>query len=53
MSRAISHTADLCEELQVDLQAMRTFAGLDAAKWVSIFIVSIYLFAHWMGDLFL
>ena len=32
MSRAISHTADLCEQLQVDLQAMRTFAGLDAAK---------------------
>ena len=32
MSRAMSRTADLCEELQVDLQAMRTFAGLDAAK---------------------
>ena len=32
MSRAISHTADLFEQLQVDLQAMRTFAGLDAAK---------------------
>ena len=32
MSRAISHTADLCEQLQVDLQAVRTFAGLDAAK---------------------
>lgn len=33
MSRAIGQTADLCEELQVDLQAMRTFAGLDAAKY--------------------
>jgi hypothetical protein len=32
MSRAISHTADLCEQLQVDLQAMRAFSGLDAAK---------------------
>jgi hypothetical protein len=32
MSRAISQTADLCEQLQVDLHAMRTFAGLDAAK---------------------
>jgi hypothetical protein len=34
MSRAIGQTADLCEQLQVDLYAMRTFAGLDAAKWV-------------------
>jgi hypothetical protein len=32
MSRAIAQTADLCEQLQVDLHAMRTFAGLDAAK---------------------
>lgn len=32
MSRAIGQTADLCEQLQVDLHAMRTFAGLDAAK---------------------
>lgn len=32
MSRAISQTADLCEQLQVDLHAMRVFAGLDAAK---------------------
>lgn len=32
MSRAVSQTADLCEMLQVDLHAMRTFAGLDAAK---------------------
>lgn len=33
MSRAVSQTADLCEMLQVDLHAMRTFAGLDAAKY--------------------
>lgn len=32
MSRAIGQTADLCEMLQVDLHAMRTFAALDAAK---------------------
>lgn len=32
MSRAISQTADLCEQLQVDLHSMRAFAGLDAAK---------------------
>jgi len=32
MSRAVSQTADLCEQLQVDLHAMRIFAGLDAAK---------------------
>lgn len=32
MSRAIAQTADLCEQIQVDLHAMRTFAGLDAAK---------------------
>jgi len=32
MSRAANQTADLCEALQVDLHAMRTFAGLDAAK---------------------
>jgi hypothetical protein len=31
-ARAISQTADLCEQLQVDLHAMRIFAGLDAAK---------------------
>jgi hypothetical protein len=36
MSRAISQTADLCDVLQVDLNAMRTFAGLDAAKYVCI-----------------
>lgn len=31
-SRAISQTADLCEQLQKDLHAMKVFAGLDAAK---------------------
>ncbi|KAG5719615.1 hypothetical protein E4T56_gene8962 [Termitomyces sp. T112] len=36
MSRAIGRTADLCEQLQVDLDAMRTFAGLDAAKFMTI-----------------
>ncbi|KAF9449962.1 hypothetical protein P691DRAFT_666357 [Macrolepiota fuliginosa MF-IS2] len=36
MSRAISQTADLCEMLQVDLHAMRTFAGLDAAKFMTV-----------------
>ncbi|KAF7377785.1 hypothetical protein MSAN_00201800 [Mycena sanguinolenta] len=32
MSRATSQTADLCQQLETDLHAMRTFAGLDAAK---------------------
>ncbi|KAK0488897.1 hypothetical protein IW261DRAFT_380576 [Armillaria novae-zelandiae] len=36
LNRSISTTADLCEQLQVDLQAMRTFAGLDAAKFIAI-----------------
>ncbi|PFH51056.1 hypothetical protein AMATHDRAFT_143619 [Amanita thiersii Skay4041] len=36
MTRAIGHTADLCEQLQVDLQAMRTFAALDAAKFMTV-----------------
>jgi len=36
MSRALSQTSDLCERLQVDLHAMRVFAGLDAAKCVII-----------------
>lgn len=35
MSRAINQTADLCEMLQVDLHAMRTFAVLDAAKYAN------------------
>ncbi|KAJ7281869.1 hypothetical protein C8J57DRAFT_1711455 [Mycena rebaudengoi] len=36
MSRAISQTADLCDQLSTDLQAMRTFAGLDAAKLMTV-----------------
>ncbi|KAJ3515759.1 hypothetical protein NLJ89_g1557 [Agrocybe chaxingu] len=36
MSRALSQTADLCEQLQVDLHAMRIFAGLDAAKFMTV-----------------
>ncbi|KAJ6581242.1 hypothetical protein B0H19DRAFT_930670 [Mycena capillaripes] len=36
MHRAMSKTADLCEQLQVDLHAMRTFAGLDAAKLMTV-----------------
>ncbi|EDR05643.1 uncharacterized protein LACBIDRAFT_302773 [Laccaria bicolor S238N-H82] len=36
MSRAIGQTADLCEHLQVDLHAMRVFAGLDAAKFMTV-----------------
>ncbi|KAJ7453952.1 hypothetical protein B0H11DRAFT_1740663 [Mycena galericulata] len=36
MARAIGQTADLCEQLQVDLHAMRTFAGLDAAKLMTV-----------------
>src|SRR5258708_35140798 len=43
MSRAVSQTADLCEQLQVDLHAMRILGGLDAAKYVlfSLYIYSI------------
>ncbi|KAJ7695126.1 hypothetical protein B0H17DRAFT_1198820 [Mycena rosella] len=36
MARAIGQTADLCEQLQGDLHAMRTFAGLDAAKLMTV-----------------
>ncbi|KAJ7035693.1 hypothetical protein C8F04DRAFT_1098218 [Mycena alexandri] len=36
MSRAIGQTAELCDQLQVDLLAMRTFAGLDAAKLMTV-----------------
>ncbi|KAF9053043.1 hypothetical protein BJ165DRAFT_833215 [Panaeolus papilionaceus] len=36
MSRAVGQTADLCEQLQIDLHAMRIFAGLDAAKFMTI-----------------
>jgi hypothetical protein len=34
LSRAISQTADLCEHLQIDLHAMRMFAGLHASTCV-------------------
>jgi len=43
MSRAVSQTADLCEQLQVDLHAMRILGGLDAAKYV-VFVTYIYTF---------
>ncbi|KAF7432953.1 hypothetical protein PC9H_004897 [Pleurotus ostreatus] len=36
MSRAITQTTDLCEQLHADLNAMRTFAGLDAAKFMAV-----------------
>ncbi|KXN85023.1 hypothetical protein AN958_11798 [Leucoagaricus sp. SymC.cos] len=42
MSRAIGQTADLCEMLQVNLHAMRTFAGLDAAKYADRFLSFIF-----------
>jgi hypothetical protein len=32
MSRAVGQTADLFEQLQVDLDAMRTLAGIHAAQ---------------------
>ncbi|KAJ6460902.1 hypothetical protein C8R45DRAFT_842474 [Mycena sanguinolenta] len=36
MSRAISQTADLCQQLEADLHSIRTFAGLDAAKLMTV-----------------
>ncbi|KAJ7650680.1 hypothetical protein FB45DRAFT_23423 [Roridomyces roridus] len=36
MHGAIRRTADLCEQLQEDLNAMRTFAGLDATKLMTV-----------------
>ncbi|KIY52778.1 hypothetical protein FISHEDRAFT_69589 [Fistulina hepatica ATCC 64428] len=36
MTRAIGQTADLCEQLQLDLHAMRIFAGIDAAKLMTV-----------------
>ncbi|KAJ6561895.1 hypothetical protein B0H19DRAFT_1259532 [Mycena capillaripes] len=36
MHRAMSKTADLCEQLQVDLHVMQTFVGLDAAKLMTV-----------------
>ena len=42
MSRAVSQTADLCEQLQVDLHAIRILAGLDAAKYVLFWRFYVY-----------
>ncbi|KAG9308609.1 hypothetical protein JVU11DRAFT_11716 [Chiua virens] len=35
MSRAVGQTADLMEQLQNDLDAMRVLAGTHAAQWVT------------------
>ncbi|KAJ6481765.1 hypothetical protein C8R45DRAFT_311496 [Mycena sanguinolenta] len=36
MARAMGQTADLCQQLETDLHSMRTFAGLDAAKLMTV-----------------
>jgi len=36
MSRAVGLTADLFEQLQVDLDAMRTLAGIHAAQFMTV-----------------
>ncbi|KAF9258884.1 hypothetical protein L218DRAFT_876060 [Marasmius fiardii PR-910] len=36
MNRAMGQNADLWEQMQVDLHSMRTFAGLDAARFMTI-----------------
>ncbi|KAF7366484.1 hypothetical protein MSAN_00905600 [Mycena sanguinolenta] len=36
MTRATAKTADLCQQLETDLHSMRTFAGLDAAKLMTV-----------------
>jgi len=36
MSRAVGQTADLFEQLQVDLDAMRTLAGIHAAQFMTV-----------------
>jgi len=36
MSRAVGKTADLFEQLQVDLGAMRTLAGIHAAQFMVV-----------------
>jgi hypothetical protein len=41
MTRAMSQTADLCEQLQFDLHAMKVFAGLDAAKYIFALLLMI------------
>lgn len=39
LANATSQTADLCEQLQYDLLAMRQLAGLDAAKCAFKFFI--------------
>jgi len=46
MSRAVAKTGDLCEQLQVDLNAMRTFAGLDAAKCRLLSATTLFPLTH-------
>ncbi|KAH8825299.1 hypothetical protein DL96DRAFT_1467344 [Flagelloscypha sp. PMI_526] len=36
MSKAMGQTADLMEHLQIDLHAMRNFAGGEAAKFMTV-----------------
>ncbi|KAF7325965.1 hypothetical protein MKEN_00447400 [Mycena kentingensis (nom. inval.)] len=36
MQKALSQTADLCGEVQLDIEAMRLFAALDAAKFMTV-----------------
>ncbi|KAJ3777676.1 hypothetical protein FB446DRAFT_107819 [Lentinula raphanica] len=36
MNRALVQTSNLCELLQMDLHAMRTFVGLDAAMLMTV-----------------
>ncbi|KAK1215474.1 hypothetical protein PQX77_021908 [Marasmius sp. AFHP31] len=36
MNQAMGQNADLWELMQVDLHSMRTFAGLDAARFMTI-----------------
>ncbi|KAJ3745752.1 hypothetical protein DFH05DRAFT_1395656 [Lentinula detonsa] len=36
MNRALVQTSNLCELLQTDLDAMRTFVGLDAAMLMTV-----------------
>ncbi|KAF7316145.1 hypothetical protein MIND_00132700 [Mycena indigotica] len=38
MSKTMAQTADLCQEVQLDLHAMRDFAGIDAAKYASFIL---------------
>ena len=39
MSRAIAQTADLCELMKVNLDAMRVLAASHAAQYVLLFLV--------------